>query len=244
MEDYENSSNEDQIKCERSVELNDYIDNIDSQTSKLRMDLKNENYIELFIFNYLNYKDISRLEDRDIYVCPEFDDFDRNDLLTFETKLEDIFFKNFAIKFVDSDIYIYNCVYNALLINLMNTALYFINGLQKLDESFNETLPNWKELSYKYYIEKLYKDKLDNEYSKVSSYIQYIFENCEISLDNFIEIALLESTGNVELSAIYIESANQRIICEDEDFFARKIKSFLFSDIYNIFVSKVTNIFD
>ena len=90
MEDYENSSNEDQVKCERSIDLNDYIDKIDSQTSKLRTDLENENYIELFISNHLNYKDISRLEDRDIYVCPEFNDLDRNDLFTFEVKLEEI----------------------------------------------------------------------------------------------------------------------------------------------------------
>src|SRR5574344_1460787 len=117
----EESTNQDQIDSERNMILNDYTSNIDSQTSKTRMDLNTENFIELFISNYLNYKDLSKLEDRDIYIYPEYSDNDRDDLSLFETERENIFYKNFAIKFIDSDIYIYEIIYKTIFINISKT---------------------------------------------------------------------------------------------------------------------------
>lgn len=237
----EESTNQDQIDSERNMILNDYTSNIDSQTSKTRMDLNNENFIELFISNYLNYKDLSKLEDRDIYICPEFSDNDRDDLSLFETELENIFYKNFAIKFIDSDIYIYDIIYKTIFINISKTFTFFINGLQKIDESFEEDLPNWKELSYKYFLTNIYKAESKDKYDYIRSYINYIFEICDLNLDTLIEVSLLESKGNVDLSSIYIELANERIVCEDNEFFIKKIKDFIFSDIYEQIVESLVN---
>ena len=63
----------------------------------------------------------------------------------------------------------------------------------------------------------------------VKDYIHYICENGIIP-EYFFEICLLESEGNIELSTLYLEFANNRIDFDD-DFFILKLGKILSFDI-------------
>ena len=127
----------------------------------------------------------------------------------------------------------------------MNICDYFtqyVLGLQKIDEDFVEDIPNWNELSFKYYIEKINHIPLNDNTKPqiVTDYLGYVLEYGLIA-ESYIDVALLESEGNVELSTLYIESANYRLTY-DNSFFNLKLKKIFSSDIEDVVISKLISI--
>lgn len=211
---------------QEAIEINEILQKIDDQTSKINPEIDTKDWIEVFLVKYLKL-DLNGLEDRSIYIDPSLKDQDRGVLHYFSDKLAIIFETNYGITFNEPDIYLLYCIYKTFYLQFINTILFYINGLQLLNEDFIDDVPNWNELSYDYFANKVYSGT-DSIYSKLRSYIDYIL-NSGLILEEFFTIALLESEGNVTLSALYLEATNFRLNF-DFFFFKEKIAKMTASD--------------
>lgn len=217
--------------------ISDYTKEIQMQLRTCNPDPVKVDWIFDFIANTLGIKDpvVAKMEDKSIYIDPDLLDPDRMALSKFSENLGEIFSTTFGISFSDPDIFLYYSIYQIFCINFVNYFAYYINGLQKLTKEFEEDIPNWNELSFDYYINNVREKKEnDSTYIRIEDYLDYILEIGLIP-EEYIEIALLEASGDSYLSALYIEDANFRLIM-DFAFLKEKITRIVHSDSLRDFI--------
>jgi hypothetical protein len=231
------SENPDQLQDENDGIFNEYLTNIYGQCATVTPELEPVDYIKEFIINFLNLPNLDNLEDRSILIDDRLTNIDRDYLRLLSMNLNKFFEQCFGVEFIDGDIYLYYCLYQILVTNFADYFSNYLQGLQKMDSDYEEDIPNWKELSFEYFRKKI-GDESPISIQVVNEYIDYICEQGIIA-DYFFELCLLESEGNVALSALYIESANNRIDY-DSNFFSIKISKLLSFDVIK---NRITNTF-
>ena len=251
MEDiYEEDEREDEFTTfgeDQSLDLNEtqyqsIIDAISQQCGTINPGVDSTDYFKVFVKEYLRLPDHEDLEDCTIYIDERLTEKDREKIHEFCTTVSNIYSNTFGINLPDGNIYQLYCIYKIFVLNFSDYFVYYILGLQKIDEDFVEDIPNWNELSFKYFLEKINHTQL-NDNTKPQIIIDYLGYVSEYGLlaESYIDVALLESEGNVELSALYIESANYRLTY-DSSFFNFKLKKLISSDIEDIIVSSLISL--
>lgn len=234
------SSSEEQLQDENKMILNDYFEYIMLQMATIEPDLHPLDYIEKFKVDYLQLSENYDLSDNKIYVNDSLSEQDHEDILKFVNQLTMYFENTFGILLKDTDMNLVNCLYKTMVVHFVDTFVYYINGLQKVDGDFINDLPEYDLVSFKYFkkINPDYENK--DKYIQVRDYLDYVLDS-HIYPDLFFQIALLESSGNVDLSPLYIESVNDRIVY-DLEFFILKMNKLLSS--INIKDSIMTKLID
>ncbi|MDE7099955.1 MAG: hypothetical protein K2N99_01880 [Malacoplasma sp.] len=221
----ETSGSEDQIQSENSDVIAEYLDRISEQTSTINPDLMPIDYVEEFVTNFLE-ADINSVYDNSIYVNSVSDAF--NDYLhNFEYLLASLINSGFGVTLSDGDIRLYYYLYQIFVTKFADYFVYYVNGLQKLDSTFEEDIPNWNELSFDFFRKKT-GDESPVSLSTISEYVDYVIET--LIPESYFEICLEESTGDVALTEVFIETANYRVQY-DSEFFRIKLAKILSSDI-------------
>lgn len=217
----------------------EYVDLIERQARSIEPDLDKDDYFTRFFSDIIQIDDVSEIEDNSIYMNSKLDDVSRRCLDYFEEEISSVIEDDLGISFTEPTLFLYKAVYNIFVFDLDKYFIYFINGIQNMDETFKDDIPDYEIYKYKYFKQK-YGKKEDSPYQNVLDYIQYIL-SLNITFNNYISLALLESAGNVDLSALYIEDANYRISC-DENFLFNKIKNIVLSpNINDYIVSSLIN---
>lgn len=210
----------------------DYVDLIDNQSKSLEPDIDSENYFDKFLLDIAHVSDISSLEDNSIYFDSNLDDITMRCINFFQDELDSVFESNLGIRFQNANLFLLRAIYNVFVNKFVNYFIYFINGIQNMDDSFANDIPDYEVYKYKYFKEKI--AKKESKYTDISDYLQYVL-SLNLSFNDYISIALLESSGDVDLSAIFIEDANYRIEV-DFGFLLSKIRKILFSPTINDYV--------
>lgn len=231
----------------QSLDLNEtqyysIIDGIRQQCGTINPGVDNTDFFQVFVKEYLRLPDHEDLEDCTIYVDERLTEKDREKIHEFCAEVSNIYSNSFGINLPDGNIYQLYCIYKIFILNLCDYFINYILGLQKIDEDFVEDIPNWNELSFKYYLEKINHTQLNDNTKPqiIYDYLGYVFEYGLIA-ESYIDVALLESEGNVELSTLYIESANYRLTY-DSSFFNLKLKKVISSDIEDLIVSRLISL--
>lgn len=231
----------------QSLDLNEtqyysIIDGIRQQCGTINPGVDNTDFFQVFVKEYLRLPDHEDLEDCTIYVDERLTEKDREKIHEFCAEVSNIYSNSFGINLPDGNIYQLYCIYKIFVLNLCDYFINYILGLQKIDEDFVEDIPNWNELSFKYYLEKINHTQLNDNTKPqiIYDYLGYVFEYGLIA-ESYIDVALLESEGNVELSTLYIESANYRLTY-DSSFFNLKLKKVISSDIEDLIVSRLISL--
>ena len=231
----------------QSLDLNEtqyysIIDGIKQQCGTINPGVDNTDFFQVFVKEYLRLPDHEDLEDCTIYVDERLTEKDREKIHEFCAEVSNIYSSSFGIDLPDGNIYQLYCIYKIFVLNLTDYFINYVLGLQKIDEDFVEDIPNWNELSFKYYLEKINHTPLNDNTKPqiIYDYLSYVFEYGLIA-ESYIDVALLESEGNVELSTLYIESANYRLTY-DSSFFNLKLKKIISSDIEDIIVSRLISL--
>ena len=251
MEDiYENDEYEDDFTTfgeDQSLDLNEtqyqsIIDGLRQQCATINPGIDNTDYFQIFVKEYLRLPDHEDLEDCTIYVDERLTEKDREKIHEFCAEVSNIYSNSFGIDLPEGNIYQLYCIYKIFVLNICDYFIQYVLGLQKIDEDFVEDIPNWNELSFKYYVEKINHIPLNDNTKPqiVTDYLGYVLEYGLIA-ESYIDVALLESEGNVELSTLYIESANYRLTY-DNAFFNLKLKKIFSSDIEDVVISKLISI--
>ena len=222
------SENYEQVLQENDNVFLEYLTNIKNQCATVTPDIEPTDFIKEFVISFLNLPNLNGLEDRSILIDDRLSDIDHKYLRLLCANLDSIFDTTFGITLHNNDIYVRYCLYQVLITKFSDYFLTYLNGLQKLDEDFAEDIENWNELSFEYFRKKI-GDESPISIQLVKDYIHYICENGIIP-EYFFEICLLESEGNIELSTLYLEFANNRIDFDD-DFFILKLGKILSFDI-------------
>lgn len=231
MIDNEGSNYEQEIAISIPV-TRDYVDLIDNQSRTLEPEIDSENYFDKFLLDIANIKDISALEDNSIYFDSNLDDITMRCINFFQDELDSVFESDLGIRFQNANLFLLRAIYNVFVCKFVNYFIYFINGIQNMDESFVNDIPDYEVYKYKYFKEKM--AKKESKYSDISDYIQYVL-SLNLSFNDYISIALLEAEGDVDLSAIFIEDANYRIEA-DFNFLLNKIRKILLSPTISDYV--------
>lgn len=233
---------EDQSNDLNETQFINIIDNISQQCATINPGIDNTDYFQVFVKEYLRLPDHEDLEDCSIYVDERLTETDRGKINEFCIKMIDIFNSSFGINLPEGNIYQLYCIYKIFVLNIVDYFTIYILGLQKIDEDFVEDIPNWNELSFKYYVEKINTLNVNNDTKPqiVDEYINYILEYGLVP-EAYLDVILLESAGNVEVSALYIESSNYRLTY-DNSFFNLKLKKIFSSDIEDFITSKLINL--
>lgn len=218
------------------------ISSIAQQCGSINPGIDQIDFFQVFIKEYLNLPDHDDLEDCTIYVDDRLIGEDISKIHEFVSDIIIIFANSFGINLPDGNIYQLYCIYKIFVLNVCDYFILYVLGLQKIDEDFVEDIPNWSELSFEYYLKKInHIPYTDNSKPQIIiNYLGYVLEYGLFS-NSYLDVALLESSGNVDLSALYIESANYRLTY-DEAFFNFKLKKLLSSDIEDVIVSKLTTL--
>lgn len=232
---------------DQSLDLNEtqfqsIIDSLSQQCASINPGIDNTDYFQVFVKEYLMLPDHEDLEDCTIYVDEKLTEKDKEKIHEFCAKVSNIYSETFGINLPEGNIYQLYCIYKIFVLNIVDYFVTYVLGLQKIDEDFVEDIPNWNELSFKYYVEKINHTPV-NENTKpqiVMDYLGYVLEY-GLFAEAYIDVALLESAGNVDLSALYIESANYRLTY-DSSFFNLKLKKIFSSDVEDIVISKLITI--
>ena len=246
-DDYDKYEEEILESEDQSLDLNEtqyqsIIDGLYQQCATINPGIDNTDYFQVFVKEYLRLPDHEDLEDCTIYVDEKLTEKDREKIHEFCTRVSNIYAETFGINLLEGNIYQLYCIYKIFVLNFSDYFATYVLGLQKIDEDFVEDIPNWNELSFKYYVEKINHTPV-NDYTKtqiVTDYLSYVLEYGLVG-EAYIDVALLESAGNVDLSALYIESANYRLTY-DNTFFNLKLKKILSSDIEDVIISKLVTI--
>ena len=230
---------------QRVDRLEEYFEIIRKQISVIKIDDEPYDFIEDFVKTYLNYDMIDMLETREIYADPKLSQEDHEDLHTFVSQLNDMFNTYWGIYLQEEDIFLVKALYETMYRRFSDYFIYFVNGLQKLDIDYVEDLPNYKEYTFAYFMDKIKhitKEQVQkNEALKVpliSEYLKYILE-LGIKPELYFQIALMESEGDVYLSNLYIETVNDRV-SYDSEFFNLKIQKLLQCIESDIIVTQLT----
>ena len=248
MDDQEETSEIDENPSKKNEEdsvkqsiYNDLLIGINKQLESTSVQVEPVNIFELFVCNIFGFDDASCIEDSSIFIDGRISQFDRFILSSFVTEVTNLFDSTFGINVTEPNISIIYSLYKSVCLNVTDIFTYYLCGLSKLDIGYKEEIPNYEELSYEYYVNKLYKDDSKDVYSKVRGYVDYIISNYIIT-NNYFEIALLESSGNIDLSNIFIEQSNFRITYDDP-FFVKKVSKILSSeDVIDTVVDKFIDI--
>lgn len=211
----------------------DYVDLIDNQAKSIEPSLDPDDVYTRFLKDVVNIDDISELEDNSIYIDPNIDELTKQCLTFFQDEIDSVLTDDVGISLQEPTIFLLKAIYNIFVLRVADYFIYFINGLQNTNEAFEQDLPEYKVYKYKYFLENI--SKKESEYQNILDYIQYI-TNFNFSFSNYISLALLESAGNVDLSALFIEDANYRVSADDTYFF-NKIKKVILSPDVNDYVA-------
>ena len=225
--------------------LTDFCDKIRNQLSVLLIQTDPVDQIAECLKGFFNYNTIDSLETRDIYVAENMDEKNKEDLLKFSNTLNQYFDSYWGIRTTEPDIFIYYCLYTTLFTKFIDYFIYFINGLQKLDEDYVEDLPNYEEYTFTYYLNHYSRYNREDitrndslKFPLISDYINYIIE-LGIKPELYFQIALMESEGDVMLSNLFMETANNRIIY-DSEFFNLKIKKLSETPEFELIINQLT----
>lgn len=234
VDETQDSFSEAQDKELREKIIEDFHDNFHRQMVTINIYEESDDLIAKLLKDYFNYILLDDLESRQIYVDPimQSDQTNREDLFNICSMINNIFETSWGIRLRDEDIYYLYSLYTVLILKFSEYFVYFVNGLQKLNEEFVEDLPNYNEYTFNYFIHNvssIKKENLEkNENLKIpiiKEYVNYIIE-LGIKTELYFEICLQESEGNVMLSYLYSESVNGNI-SYDEEFFNMKIQKLL-----------------
>lgn len=233
MIEIENSSqNYEQALAISLPAVKTYLDKIENQSKSISPSLDNDDYFTRFIEEMVGSNYLNELEDNYIYADNTIDDLTKECLKYFQEELIIMFENTLGISLSDPTLFILKAIYNIFVYRQIDYFIYFINGLQNTDESFKEDIPDYEQYKFKYFSKYVKKDEKNvNKYQNISDYIQYVM-TLNLNFSNYISIALLESAGDVDLSALFIEDANYRISADD---------MFIFSKIRDIVISPIIN---
>lgn len=229
--DNEASYSEEQITDESNQILTEYLDNIESQIISINKTESETDFLKELFINFFNQKDLDSVFDRSILIDPNFSEYDKDALKATTMKLHNMFENGMGISMVDKDICFYYYLYDIFVLHFHMYFTIYLNGLQKLTEDFDEEIPNWDKLSYKYFVEKNNSNTTGGESTPpavtelVDRYLNYIITDGIIP-DQFFEICLLESGTSESLSELVVENTSQRIVF-DYEFFRLKIEKIL-----------------
>ena len=230
----QDTGSENQYEDLRNSIMNQTFDRIRLQLISLQVVNGAIDEIRKFIEEYFNYTDIDALETREIYISEvmQSDERNREDLFRFVQVVNNMFDHGWGVRLIDPDIYLVYCLYTVLYLRFYEYFKYFVNGLQKLDEDYVEDLPNYKEYTFAYFIENVSKVKKENlaknpvlKYPVMTEYIKYILE-LGVVPELYFQICLMEAEGDVMLSYLFRETANN-LLEADRTFFNLKIQKLL-----------------
>lgn len=235
MIDMENTSEDELQVLDQTDQLfNMYVDSITAQCGSINPSLMPDDIMARFYTDFLKQGDLRTLEDRSIIIDENLPRLDKDLLNIFKEKLITIYENTLGIYCPNVDIFHLYCLYQVFVIHFADYFITYLSGLQKLDSDFDEDIPNWNELSLENYRKKI-GDESPISVNTIYDYIDYIVEN-GIYPDAFIDVCLYESSGNVALSELILESSSNNIQFDD-NFFKLKISKILLSDIIKNYIA-------
>ena len=239
-EDIEQGSDRQQYD-EVNNTLEEYKNNIKLQAATLQPAVNPKDFIEDFVYNELGLNTIGGIDDLSIMVDPDLEELDKLKLQTMIDDMNETFESTFGMSFKDPDIQLCYYLYQVLVTRFNEYFMNYVVGLQELTPDYQDDIPEYAELSLKYFMKKINEDKLN--FKIAADYINYIADR-GIKPDFYFEIALLGSPGNEVLSKLYLESSNERMNIDFEFFSIKFCKLVSSSDIVNLFcVNKLIEIF-
>lgn len=231
----ETSSSEEQVIDESNNIFQDYLTYINSQLSSVNRSMNETDYLTKFYTEFLNQKSMDSVFDRSIMIDPNLTDYDKEALRTMRDKLNQMFTNNLGLTFLNGNVSIYYTIYDIFVLHFVMYFVMYLNGLQKLDESYADDIPNWKDLSYLAFLDK--KNGTTTLSAKgakapftpqdVNDYLTFILQD-GIVPECYFEIIMLESSS-YSLDELVTESVNQRIDY-DYEFFRLKLEKILSSE--------------
>ncbi len=240
VEEIERERTDNDDALQKAIQIcTDYLQKIETQAATTQPEINPEDIVLQYIQNELCVSNEEEIHNLSIMVHENFTQTDKNLFLSFAEGLNFTFNKTFGIRSTDNDIRISYYFYNVFVTHFIDYFINYVDGLQKINESYKDDIPNYQEVSFKYFRDK-HNNKSDTIQTSVSDYLDYLIEYC-IFPEMYFEIALLGSPGNTVLSTLYIESANSRIIY-DSDFFKLKVNRILFSNIKEVLLDRLLNI--
>lgn len=246
----ETSSSEEQVIDEANSIFQDYLTYINSQLASVNRSMNETDYLKEFYTKFLNQPNLDSVFDKSIMIDPNFSEYDREALRAMRDKLNIMFTNNLGLTFLDGNVSIYYTVYDIFVLHFVMYFVMYLNGLQKLDASFEEDIPNWKDLSYLAFLDK--KNGTTTFSAKgakapftpqdVDEYLTFITQD-GIVPECYFEIIELESASE-SIDELVTESVNQRIDY-DYEFFRLKLEKLLSSEdarsqIINQFIGTIT----
>lgn len=239
-EEYEQERTDNNDLVQKLIEIcSEYLQKIEIQTATLQPELEPDDIILKYITNELRVDNEEELHNLSIMIDDRLTETDKNLLSSFTDGLKYIFYKTFGMNIYDNDIRLSWYTYTVFVTHFVDYFVDYIDGLQKVDVDYQDDIPNFQEVSFKYFREK-YKNNSEITMSMVSEYLDYVAEYC-IFPEMYYDLALLGSPGNIILSCLYTESTNGRITY-DSDFFKLKIGKILSSDIKESIVPRLYDI--
>lgn len=229
----ENAGNYEQAMAISLPVTKEYVDLIDNQAKSTQPPIDQDDIFTRFLKDIVNIDDISVLEDNSIYADNTIDEVTKKCLNFFQEEVDSVLDDDLGVSFQEPTLFLLKALYNILVYKVTDYFIYFICGLQNTNEAFVTDLPDYQIYKYKYFLEKI--SKKESEYQNIHDYIEYVL-SFNFSFSNYISIALLESSGNVDLSAIFIEDANYRL-STDDNFVFQKIKSIILSPDINDYIT-------
>ena len=234
----ERTDNDDAVQ--KMVQIcTEYLQKIEIQAATTQPDINADDIVLQYIQNELGINDEEEIHNLSIMINDKLTQIDKNLLLSFTEGLNITFNKTFGINLVDNDIRLSYYLYTVLVTHFVDYFVNYIDGLQKININYKDDIPNFQEVSFKYFKDK-YKNDSESVQSIVSDYLDYVIEYC-IFPEMYFELSLLGSPGNQVLSCLYIETANFRVTY-DSDFFKLKISKILSSNIKEALITKLVDI--
>ena len=217
----------------------EYLQKIEIQAATTQPDINADDIVLQYIQNELGINNEEEIHNLTIMINDNLTQIDKNLLLSFTDGLNITFNKTFGVNLTDNDIRLSYYLYIVLVTQFINYFVNYVDGLQKININYKEDIPNFQEVSFKYFKDKYKKDS-ESIQSDITDYLDYIIEYC-IFPEMYFELALLGSPGNQVLSCLYLESANGRVTY-DSDFFKLKISKILSSNIKEVLIERLINI--
>lgn len=241
VEELQNEKTDNNDAVQQLVETcTEYLQKIETQMGTIQPDIEPEDLVLKYINKELGITNEEKIHDLSILIEDGFTEIDKNLLSSFTEGLNIIFDKTFGINIYDNDIRLSWYTYSVLCVHFIDYFVDYVDGLQQVDIDYKDDIPNFEELSFKYFRKKYNNDNSEITLNMISEYLDYVAEYCIIP-ELYYDIAILGSPGNIILSCLYLESANTRI-SYDSDFFKLKIKKILSSSIKDNIVTKLYDI--
>lgn len=221
--------------------MEEYKNNIQLQAASLQPVVDPKDFIEDFVFNELGLNSMGGIEDLSIMVDPDLGELDRMKLDKLVEDMNEVFDSTFGISFEEPDMQLCYYLYQVLVTHFNEYFMNYIVGLQNLTPDYESDIPNYNELSLKYFMKKINEPKLNIKVA--TDYINYIADQ-GVEPNFYFDISLLGSPGNETLSKLYIEHTNDRMSIDSEFFTTKFRKLISSSDVIELFtVNKLVDIF-